>query len=360
MAAGNQADRDLFVRNSVEAAIKIGLVFAIIYWCFNIVAPFVGIVVWGIIIAVALFPLAGWVSRVMGGRQGLAVTVMTVLMLVLLALPAVELTAITIENVEDLAQRLDGDALKIPLPPEGVAEWPFIGSQVSSFWTLAATNLEAALESVEPQMRAAGAWLVGTLAGLGLGLLQFIAAIIVAGVFMANADGAGEFARALGRRMAGDRGDELTKLAEATVRGVARGVIGVAVIQCTLAGIGLVVADIPGAGLWTLLCLLLAIIQLGIAPVMIGAIIYMFSTADTLPAVIFMVYGLVISASDNVLKPLLMGRGLDVPMLVILVGTIGGMLLQGIVGLFIGAVILSLGYKLLMAWLAEADPTAAS
>jgi predicted PurR-regulated permease PerM len=360
MTAGNPADRDLFVRNSMEAAIKIGVVFAIVYWCFNIVAPFIGIVVWGIIIAVALFPLAVWVSRMMGGRHGMAVAAMTVLMLLLLVVPAVELTSITIENVEDLAARLEEGALNIPLPPEGVADWPVIGDQVSKFWTLAATNLEAALQSIEPQIKAAGAWLVTTLAGLGLGLLQFIAAIIIAGVFMANATGAGEFARSLSRRMAGERGDELARLAEATVRGVARGVIGVAVIQSTLAGIGLVLADIPAAGLWTLACLLLAIIQLGVAPVMIGAIIYMFSTADTLPAVVFTVYALVISASDNILKPLLMGRGLDVPMLVILVGTIGGMLLQGIVGLFIGAVVLSLGYKLFLAWLAEPDPTAGS
>lgn len=353
--AATSSDRDTFVRNTMEATIKIGVVFAIVYWCFEIVAPFIGIVAWGIIIAVALYPLAMWIGKMLGGRKGLAVTVMTVLMLVLLVYPAVELTGTIVENVDELSARLEGDAPKIPLPPEGVAEWPLIGEKVSEFWTLAATNLEAALTTIEPQIKAMGAWLVGTLAGIGLGLLQFIAAIIISGVFMANAESSGEFARSLGRRLAGDRGDELTKLSEATVRGVARGIIGVAVIQTTFAGIGLTVADIPGAGIWTLACLLLAIIQLGVAPVMLGAAIYMFSTADTTPAVIFLVYAIVVSASDNILKPLLMGRGLDVPMLVILVGTIGGMLMQGIVGLFIGPVILSLGYKLFVAWVYDSN-----
>ncbi|MFW2404030.1 MAG: AI-2E family transporter [Gammaproteobacteria bacterium] len=349
-------DRDAFVRNAMEATIKIGAALIVILYCFELVKPFIGIVAWGIIIAVAMYPLAVRVSQWMGGRQKTAVVVMTLLMLVILVIPSVELAAIVVENVEELADKLDEESLRIPMPPDNVATWPIIGQQVADFWTLAATNLEQALKIVEPQIRAVGTWLVSSLAGIGLGVLQFVAAIIIAGVFMANAKSAGSFARALGRRLAGSHGEDLTRLSEATVRGVARGVIGVAFIQTTLAGIGLVVADIPAAGIWTLACLLLAIIQLGIAPVMIGAIIYMFSTADTLPAVIFMVYALVISASDNVLKPILMGRGLDVPMLVILVGTIGGMLLQGIVGLFIGAVILALGYKLFVAWVYDTDP----
>lgn len=355
MTTGADADRDAFVRNAMEAVVKIGVVVAIAWWCFNIVAPFIGIVAWGIIIAVALYPPAALLSRWLGGRHKTASALLTVLLLVLLVIPSLELAGIIAGNVEALSARLEGDVPKIPLPPEGVADWPLIGEQVSAFWTLAATNLEQALTVIEPQLRAFGAWLVRALAGAGLGLLQFIAAIIIAGVFMAQAGPSVDFARALARRLAGDRGDELTDLAGATVRGVARGVIGVAVIQATLAGIGLVVADIPGAGIWTLLCLLLAIIQLGVAPVMIGAIIYMFATADTAPAVIFTIYGLAVSASDNILKPLLMGRGLDVPMLVILVGTIGGMLMQGIVGLFIGAVILSLGYKLFVAWVYEPE-----
>jgi predicted PurR-regulated permease PerM len=358
MATGNTDDRDVFVRNAMEATIKIGAVLLVLFYCFQLVSPFIGIVAWGIIIAVAMYPLAARVGQWLGGRHTTAVILMTLLMLIILVIPAVELAGIVVENVEELAAKMDEGSLRIPMPPDSVATWPIIGEQVADFWTLAATNLEHALNVIEPQIRAVGAWLVSSLAGIGLGVLQFVAAIIIAGVFMANAQSAGSFARALGRRLAGSHGEDLTRLSEATVRGVARGVIGVAFIQTTLAGIGLVVADIPAAGIWTLACLLLAIIQLGIAPVMIGAIIYMFSTADTLPAVIFMVYALVISASDNVLKPILMGRGLDVPMLVILVGTIGGMLLQGIVGLFIGAVILALGYKLFVAWVfgPEANP----
>jgi len=353
MATSKSGDRDAFVRNAIEAAVKIGVVLIIVWWCFLIMWPFIGIVVWGIIIAVAIYPMAAWVGTRLGGRYKTAAAIMTVLMLVVLVIPAIELAAVVVDNVETLSARLEGETLQIPMPPDSVASWPLIGETVAEFWTLAATNLAAALSIIEPQLKAFGTWLVSALAGTGLGLLQFIAAVIISGVFMAQAHTAGEFAHALGRRLAGARGDELTGLAEATVRGVARGVIGVAVIQSVLAGVGLVLADIPGAGVWILLCLVLAIIQIGIGPVMIGAIIYMFSTGDTMPAVIFTIYAIPVMVSDNVLKPLLMGRGLDVPMLIILIGTIGGMLLQGIVGLFIGAVILALGYKLFVAWVFE-------
>jgi len=353
MAASSTEPRDIFVGNAIEAAVKIGAALAILLWCFQIVQPFVGIVVWGIIIAVALQSLTRRVAGLLGGRLGIAAFVMTILMLVMLVVPAIELTAIVADNVQDLSANLHGDTLRIPLPPESVASWPMVGGAISDFWTLAATNLTEALKVIEPQLKTVGAWLVTTLAGAGLGLLQFIAAIVISGVFMSQAEAAGRFARALGHRLAGRNGEALTTLAEATVRGVARGVIGVAFIQSALAGIGLVMADIPGAGLWTLLSLVLAIVQIGVGPVMIGAAIYMFSTADLTPAIVFAVYALLVSVSDNLLKPLLMGRGLDVPMSVILVGTIGGMLMQGFVGLFIGAVILALGYKLFVAWVFE-------
>ena len=355
MATSAARERNEFVRNAIEATIKIGVVLILVLWCFQIVRPFIGIVVWGIIIAVAVFPMARRLTGLMGGRRKSAAALITLLMLLVLAAPAVELTAIVVENAESLSERMDGGELQIPLPPEGVAAWPLIGESVAEFWTLAATNLSGALKIIEPQLKAVGAWLLGALAGIGMGLLQLIAAIIIAGVLVAQAETSGRFARALGRRLAGERGEEFIALAESTVRGVARGVIGVAFIQSMLAGIGLVVADVPAAGIWALLCLLLAIIQLGVAPVMLGAIIYMFTTANTMPAVIFTIYALVVSGIDNVLKPLLMGRGLDVPMAVILVGTIGGMLLSGIVGLFIGAVILALGYKLFTAWVWDED-----
>ena len=247
MTSGSADERDVFVRNSLEATVKIGAILIILVWCFRIIEPFVGIVVWGTIIAVAVYPLAQKLAVWIGGRYKTAAAILTVLMLLLLVTPAIELAAIVVDNVNALSARVEtGSGLRIPMPPESVTTWPLVGETVADFWTLAATNLTEALKVIEPQLKAIGTWLITSLAGVGLGVLQFVAAIIIAGVFMANASGSGEFARALGRRLAGDRGDELTRLAEATVRGVARGVIGVAFIQSTLAGIGLVVADIPG------------------------------------------------------------------------------------------------------------------
>ncbi len=358
MAANIDSTRNEFVRNAIEAVIKIGAILIILLACFAIVRPFVGIVVWGIIIAVAIFPIAAKIAAMLGGRHRTATVLITIILLIFLVLPAIELAAIVLDNVDSLRARIDQGSLDIPMPPESVSGWPLIGGPVADFWTLAATNLTEALTIIQPQLQAAATWLVGALAGIGLGVIQFIAAIIIAGVFMATAPASANFARALARRLAGERGDDLVELSSKTVRGVARGVLGVAVIQSSVAGIGLVLAGIPGAGIWTLACLLLAIIQIGVAPIMIGATIYMFSTAETLPAVLFLIFAVVVSGSDNILKPMLMGRGLEVPMLVIMIGTIGGMLMSGIVGLFIGAVILALGYELFVTWVYEPDQSA--
>jgi predicted PurR-regulated permease PerM len=195
--------------------------------------------------------------------------------------------------------------------------------------------------------------LLSTAAGAGIGILQFVISIIIAGVILANAVGFGAFLKALARRLMGNRGEEFTMLASKTVRSVAQGVLGVALIQSLLAGVGLLAAGVPGAGLWALLVLLLAIVQLPPILILAPIILYVFSVSSTTVAVIFMIWSILVSMSDAFLKPLLLGRGVEVPMLIILVGAIGGMIHSGIIGLFVGAVVLALGYELFRAWLEE-------
>jgi predicted PurR-regulated permease PerM len=180
-----------------------------------------------------------------------------------------------------------------------------------------------------------------------------VLAIFISGAFLANSEATGRVTRAIAKRLVGERGPEFAAVAEQTVRSVASGILGVALIQALLAGLGFLIAGVPAAGLLTLVCLIFGVIQLGVVIVLIPVVIYLFSTADMVTAVGFLIWAILVAPVDNILKPILLGRGVDVPMLVIFVGAIGGFLSAGIIGLFIGAVVLALGYKLFVAWLGQ-------
>ena len=208
------------------------------------------------------------------------------------------------------------------------------------------------------QLQPLWGWVVAQAAGAGAAALLFFLAIIIAGLLMTKADEAVSAVTAFATRLAGDEGATMVKTAGATIRSVVQGVLGVAVIQSLLAGIGMLVAGVPGAGLWAGLILILAVIQLPPILVMGPVIFYVFTSASTVTAVLFLIFGVFVSVSDAFLKPLLLGRGVEVPMPVILIGALGGMMLSGIVGLFIGAVVLALGYQLTLAWVQREDPVA--
>jgi len=356
MAANPHASDDDFSRNAIEAAVQIGVLVLLTAWCLQIVRPFLIPLVWGMIIAVTLFPAYQRAAGLLLGRRVLTAAIFTGLLLLLLVGPMVLLARVVVENAQALAGQLHSGSLAVPPPPEYVASWPLVGAPIAKAWGLASTNLEAALRQLEPHYKTMATGLLRAAAGTGMALLQFFAAVVVSGVLLANSGGAHRIALDIGRRLAGERGREFADLAEATVRSVVRGVLGVALIQALLAGAGLVVVGIPAAGLWAVICLVLAVIQLGVALVMVPAIVYVFATSDPLTATLFLVWGIFVSLIDNVLKPLLMGRGVDVPMLVIFVGAIGGMLASGILGLFVGAVVLALGYKLFVGWLEVGRP----
>jgi predicted PurR-regulated permease PerM len=350
--SGSLTDR-IFVHRAVEAAIRIGLVALLVAWCFQIVRPFIVPVVWGIIIAVAVHPGYRRLEAALSNRRTIAATLFTLLMLILLIGPTVMLAGTLMESAQRLAADFTDGTLSIPAPPESVGSWPIIGEPLERFWRLASVNLAAALGETRPQIAAFGRWLLAMVAELGLDILQFVLAIIIAGVFLANAQGGGHAARAIAARLAGERGADYAELGQATVRSVARGILGVALIQSLLAGLGFLAAGVPAAGLLALVCLLLGVVQIGPAVVLIGTVIYVFSTADTFTAVIFLIWSIFVALIDNVLKPILLGRGVKVPMVVIFVGAIGGFLASGIIGLFVGSVVLALSFTLFKAWLKE-------
>ncbi len=356
MTSSDPPNRDkAFVNRVLEATIRIGLVILLLAWCFQIVRPFVIPVIWGMIIAVATYPGYSWLEKKLGARNVIAAVVITLLGLVLLIGPMVLLGGTLVESARGLAADMSNGTLSIPPPPGKVAEWPVIGTSVHGFWSLASTNIEAALGELGPYLKTAGAWLVSMAAGAGLGIIEFVFAIVIAGLLLANAQGGGKVIDAVATRLAGERGAEFADLAQDTVRSVARGILGVALIQSILAGLGFLAVGLPAAGLLAFICLLLAVVQIGVFPVIIPVVIHVFATADTTTAVIFLIWCVFVGLIDNALKPILLGRGARVPMVVIFVGAIGGFLASGIIGLFVGAVVLSLGYTLFLAWLNDGE-----
>ena len=339
------------LRRAVEASIRIAVLGLLFVWCFQILLPFILPAIWGIIIAVALYPSHRRLETLLGGRRGLAAALLTILMFLVLLVPAALLTETMVSGGEAVAAGLSDGTLTIPPPPSEIEQWPIIGGPLYGLWNLASTNLEKAVVQIGPQLKTVGGWFVSAIGEAGVATLMFLVSIIISGVLLAHAEAGARAAHKLASRLAGEEGEEFVGIAEKTVRSVAKGILGVAIIQSLLAGIGLLVAGIPGAGLWAFVCLLLAVMQIGPLPVMLLAAIYMFTTAETAPAVLFAVWAVVVVVSDNLLKPLLLGRGVQVPMLVILLGALGGFITAGIVGLFVGAVILTLGYKLFLAWL---------
>jgi predicted PurR-regulated permease PerM len=340
-----------YIGPAIDIAIRIGVIALLIALCFNILRPFISPVVWGIILAIALFPACRRLSSVLSGRVKLAAAIITAVMLLCIILPSVHMVSSLVDGTKYISERLQHSEIKVPPPPDNIDKWPLIGKTLKREWNEASENLKATLTRFQPQLKAMSLWMLKSAMGTALGLVQFALSIVIAGIFMANAKGSGNIARELFVRLAGERGADFAVVSQKTVHNVVKGILGVAIIQALLAGSGFWVAGVPSAGLWAFLCLFLAIIQIGIFPVVIPVIIYMFSSADALTAGLLTAWLILVSLLDNFLKPILMGRGAPVPMLVIFLGAIGGFLSMGFMGLFVGAVILSIGFKLLLVWL---------
>ncbi|HVN39698.1 MAG TPA: AI-2E family transporter [Myxococcota bacterium] len=351
--ADPSATRTRVFRDALEATIRIGLVLLLLVWCFQIVRPFLTPIVWGFIIAIAVAPAYRRASAALGNRPKVTAAIFVLFALAVFIAPVVNVSGALVSSLHDLADQFRRGELQIPPPPESIASWPLIGAKLSAFWSLCASNLAMALESLTPQLKLVGTWLLAAAANVGLGILQFVFSLIIAGIVLVNGERSQAGLEQLMRRLAGESGHHFVELSESTVRSVATGIVGVALIQATLLGVGFVAVGIPGAGFWALLALFLCIIQIGPALVLLPAIIYVFSTDTTLTAIAFLVFALFVALIDNVLKPLLLGRGVDAPMLIIFIGAIGGFLYMGIIGLFVGSVVFVLFHTLVRSWLAE-------
>ena len=342
-----------FVKNIIDAAIKICLLAVIVSFSFQIIRPFMMPVLWGIIIAVAMGPMVEKLIKLLGGRRKLGVTLFTLAAVGALVIPTFLLATSSFEVVQEFAQDLKNNEVHIPPAPEKLATVPVIGQKASDLWNAASTDLKKVITDTAPLAKDTSAALLGMIKGGLASVLQFVISFIIAGIFMLNpAKGFGAFSK-ITSSVLGERGEEFARMTTGTIRGVMNGVVGVALIQAVAATIGMLIIGVPAAGLWGLLVLICAIAQLPPIVILAPVSAYCFSAYNTTPAVIFLIWSLVVSGADGIIKPVLMSRGLDTPMLVILLGAIGGMMLSGIIGLFVGAVILSITYSLFMAWVNE-------
>jgi predicted PurR-regulated permease PerM len=356
----DQALEQRVASSLMDVLIRAGLILAMVMLCYQIFSPFLTLMVWALILAVTIYPLHQALARKIGGKQGLAATLLVVVGLVLIVAPTAMLMSSLGDSVHQLVNDVQHNALKIPAPRPGVEAWPVVGKQIYDVWSKAHADLPALVQSLQPQIGELAKTALGFVASIGSGLLQFMASFIIAGFIMAFGQSGSRASRAIFERIVGNaRGSEFVSLSTATIRAVALGVIGVALIQAIIVGMALLVAGVPWAGVLAGIVLVLGIAQVPALIVTLPAIGYLWSSGDysTAAAIAYTVVLFLSGLADNVLKPLMLGRGVDAPMPVILLGALGGMAAAGILGMFVGATLLTLGYQIFMGWVA-ANPNA--
>ncbi len=348
-----QFDSKNFSLTIIDLIIKIGFIIVLGIAAFDILSPFITLIVWSLIFTITLVPLHNRLSRWFGNSRKIAASLITIVFLAIIIGPFGFIVSSLIENLKEVKEQINIEAIAQWHPDEKIKEWPFVGGKVFGLMQEFADNRESFIENHQDKIISFGEFILVTITSAGKSVLLFVSAMLISGFLLMFTEERQSLGVRIAKKLAGDKGVGFATLSENTVRSVVTGVLGVAVIQALLAGIGFFIMDIPYAGVWTLVALFLAIIQIGVGPIVIGAVVYGFMYHDITPAVLFLIWNILVTLSDNVLKPILMGRGLGVPMLVIFIGAIGGMLHNGILGLFLGPVILALSYKLFTSWLEE-------
>ena len=323
------------------------------YWSLILLQPFLTIIVWSIIISVALYPIFDWLSAKLYGHRALAAVAITVFTLFVMLGPVTWLALSLAETIRTLFAQFGDGSLVIPPPSGAVKAWPLIGEKIYEAWLLASTNLRALIIEVAPHFKPLGTSLLIAAGSVGTNLLKFIVALVISGFLFIPGPSLVHSVKNIFGRVAAERGEEFVDLAGATIRNISRGIIGIAILQALLAGIGLLFAGVPAAGLFSFLVLLLGVIQIGPSVILVPLIVWSWFAMDTTTAILFTLYMVPVNLLDNILRPLV-AKGLKTPMLVILIGVLGGTLAHGIMGLFVGPIVLSIAWQLLAVWTQDA------
>ena len=339
----------------LDVLIRAGLIGGLVVLCYKVFAPFLNLMVWSTILAVTMYPLHKLIARRVGGKQWLASTILVIIGVLVIITPTALLMNSFADTLRNFIDGVQNHTLTIPPPREGIQKLPIIGDKVYAGWVKASTDLPGFVQSMQPKIGELARTALGVVASVGTGLLLFLASFIIGSIIMAYGESGAGATRAIFVRIVGpERGDALAKLCTATIRTVALGVIGVAFIQAIIIGLALLLAHVPAAGVLAIIAFVLGIAQVPALVVTLPAIAYIWLSGDygSTPAIIYTVILLLAGLLDNVLKPMMLGRGVDVPMPVILFGALGGMAGAGILGMFVGAVALALGYNIFMNWVA--------
>ena len=358
MQPDNTTSPKLPSKELMDVMISFGLIAFVVVMSARIFAPFAGLMLWALILAVALYPLHQRLAQRLGGRQGRSATLLVVAGLLLIGVPTAMIGSSFANHLHGAYTAFENNEISIKQPDPSVAEWPLVGKKIYSAWSSAAKDLPAYLNKNKAQFKQLSRQVLSAAASTASAVMLFLGAMIIAGIMMAYGESGSQAMRRIITRMSGPiKGPRLHTLSTATIRSVAMGVIGVAAIQALLLGIGFVWAGIPAAGVLALIVLVLGILQLPGALVSLPAIAYLWMSGDasTTSNIVFTIYLLVAGMADNVLKPLLLGRGVDAPMPIVLIGALGGMVSAGIIGLFVGAVLLAIGYQVFMEWVDEPE-----
>lgn len=346
-------DQPLTAKILMEVLIRFAIVAYLIYLCLEVFAPFLGLLTWALIMAVALYPIHQKLAKRVGSRQGRASVIMVVSALLLFGVPVFMLGGSFTQHIQTVHSKVEAGTFGIEPPKESVAEWPIVGKRVYNAWTEASTNMPDFINSNKATIKKVSERLLSVSLNGFKSVCLLLGAFAVAGIMMAYAEAGVLALERIFSRVAGKKnGEQLQSLCKGTVRSVAVGVLGVAFIQSIIFGVGFVLCGIPAAGVLAVVVLLMGIVQLPGLIVAIPAIIFVWAGDDgsTVANVLFTIWFMIAALADNVLKPLLLGRGVDAPMPVILIGALGGMITGGFIGLFVGAVLLAVGYQVFMGW----------
>ena len=346
----NNVSNNYDFKKLIELLIKTSVLALLLVWCFLIIKPFVLIVVWGLILAVALFPAFSAIKQKVKNNK-LSAIILVLILIGILFVPTYFLADSLFAGIKNLSVNIDSSQINIVEPPIEIKSWPIIGDKLFELWQATSQSLEETAIKYQAQLIQVGNSILKALLTTGAGFLQFILSIIIAGALLANTQKGAESTKNVFQKLVGDRGEEFMQTTVVTIRNIAKGVIGISLLQSLLLGVVFLLAGIPYAGLWALLCLILGIIQVGPGLISIGAIVFLFVTHSPLVAILWTVIIIAFTLLDNILKPIVFGKGAPAPMLVIFIGAIGGFIAFGFIGLFLGAIVLSLGYKLYNTWL---------
>ena len=351
-----QVDRSPDIARAALQLLALGVLIATSFW---IVRPFLLALTWATMITVATWPLLVRAQAWLGGRRSLATALMTIALLLILVVPLSLGIDSIVKNVNQIAEWPKSLAtLTVSQPPTWVEALPVVGAKLAASWQqLAATGPEEVVEQIAPYFRTFALWLAGRVGGIGLLLVQFLLTVIIAAILYANGEAAARGAGHFARRLAGPQGESALHLAGQAIRGVALGVVVTAIVQSTAAGLGLVIVSVPFAAILTAVIFMLCIAQIGPALVLIPVVIWVYSTRGAVWGTGFLLWAIVCSTFDSFLRPMLIKRGADLPLLLIFAGVIGGLIAFGVIGLFIGPVVLAVAYTLLVDWVSESNPS---